>query len=165
MRNRGKEPSKKEDKKKAIVASPAAGKSSNNDGHARELPRPEEIMFVAKIEIEEAPRYDDVTSLRCNQDNNCSIVAEDEYICPPPPRPFYVSPPTVLNSEPDLDEIYDDIGSCRDRATNNGENMSVILLPSYDEITDQSHTIQCVRKICSCLLRDYAICLVRDKIR
>lgn len=126
MRNRGKESSKKDDKKKVTAVSLASGALSSNDCHARNMPRPEEIMFVAKIEIEEAPRYDDVTSLRSNPDHNGSIIVEDEYICPPPPRPIYSSPPTVLSSEPDLDEIYDDIGSCRDRATNNGKTISII---------------------------------------
>ena len=61
-------------------------------------------ITMKKIEL---PNYDDVSNLSTRN----SSIDEEEYLTPPPPRPIYSRPPTVVKCTATFDEIYDDIGS------------------------------------------------------
>ena len=113
VRNRVKDSSKKVDKKKTITISDADLSNSSSASSLKALSRPTED------EIEDLPFYDDVTSFS-------KIVAEDEYLSPPPPRlvqePISKTPSFEIKSG----EIYDDIGSCQDH-NGTGKGKKLIL--------------------------------------
>ena len=52
----------------------------------------------------ELPCYDDVSNLNRTSE-------EEDYLSPPPPRPIYSRPPTIIKCAAPEDE-YDDIGGC-----------------------------------------------------
>jgi hypothetical protein len=67
------------------------------------------ITDSAKSEL---PCYDDISSLTIEENSTASPgLNEEDYQSPPPPRPIYSRPPTIIKCAVP-DEIYDDIGAC-----------------------------------------------------
>ncbi|CAB0029374.1 unnamed protein product [Trichogramma brassicae] len=86
----------------------------------------------------ELPSYDDVSSILPSQvdldERNGAAVDEENYLCPPPPRPIYSRPATIVkcttrDDDDDDEEIYDDIG-CAQVVINN-DSACVDLLRQY----------------------------------
>ncbi|XP_001604719.1 uncharacterized protein LOC100121133 [Nasonia vitripennis] len=83
----------------------------------------------------ELPSYDDVSNLISVNKEACSSPQgmEEEYLCPPPPRPIYSRPPTIIRCAI-TDEIYDDIGSCIEVNGNGCQGCAgVDVIKSYPE--------------------------------
>lgn len=74
---------------------------------------------------EAMPTYDDVSDLMSHpvdsQENDLP-----EYNCPPPPRPIYTKPPSIMN-QIDLnstEEFYDDVNTYREQYNENDQVIS-----------------------------------------
>lgn len=88
--------SMKKDDKKPKSATPSA---------------PSSPTILSNVEPE-LPCYDDVSNLTAVRESMMSTgVDEEDYLSPPPPRPIYSRPPTIIKCAVPSDEIYDDIGS------------------------------------------------------
>ncbi|XP_015436065.1 PREDICTED: uncharacterized protein LOC107191513 [Dufourea novaeangliae] len=73
------------------------------------------ILTPPAPDVQELPTYEDVfglTNTRQVKRNPSSEEDESEYTCPPPPRPIYGKPPTIVDAT-DQQEFYDDVTSCR----------------------------------------------------
>lgn len=71
---------------------------------------------ASPVAIEEMPTYDDVSDLIANRESLTNDEELPEYNCPPPPRPVYETKPSVANNlDNEVEEIYDDVNTCREQ--------------------------------------------------
>lgn len=74
------------------------------------------VAVASSASVQEPATFENVTYMMAAQEAKRNFqVEESTYTCPPPPRPIYVKPPTIVTDAIEQQELYDDVSTCREK--------------------------------------------------